>query len=79
MTTAYTAKPRRQAAKVPRPRRGVPHLRHDQDMLDDMEAFRRREVTASPEVARGVLVRAGLISNGRRQANTAGFPRGPWA
>lgn len=37
-----------------------------QELLDDMEAF-RREVTASPEAARAFLIGAGLLTKSGKQ------------
>lgn len=67
MTTVATAKPRHKAAKAAKAAPLVYRtFATHQDMLDDMEAFRRK-VTASPEAARAFLVSAGLITKDGKQ------------
>lgn len=73
MTTVAVAKPRRKAPKTtaatkPVKAKAVAYrtFTTHQELLDDMEAF-RREVTATPEDARAFLIRAGLLTKSGKQ------------
>ncbi len=73
MTTVAVAKPRRKAPKTttatkPFKAKAVAYrtFATHQELLDDMEAF-RREVTATPEAARAFLIRAGLLTKSGKQ------------